>query len=124
MEFHGLEPWPDRVPLIEVESAGEVLDLHDWAQFVSVAFRAPESLTATFQHQGPDDAAPRLVELRFYPVRHLVVTQAEDFDARVVVDLEHWLWQDAGDGWSRVDFKVGDLVAEFRAQAVELTTSP
>ena len=73
MQFHGLEPWPDRVPLIEVESAGEVLDLHNRAEFAGLTFQVPESLTVSFQHRGPDDAAPRPVELRFHPVRNLAV---------------------------------------------------
>jgi hypothetical protein len=47
-----------------------------------------------------------------------LVTQAPDFEPRVVGDLDHWLWQDGGGNQGRVEFRFGDLVLEFRAQAV------
>ena len=126
MEFRGLVPWPQAVPLVEVETGDSTLDLHNWAQFTGVSFAAPESLTLTFLYSTSGAELSRgegdRIDLRFHSVRNLVITQAPDFDARVVSDLEGWLWQDAGDGWGRLEFRFGDLVVEFRAKAVELVS--
>jgi hypothetical protein len=79
---------------------------------------SPSELVDLAETRGEGDP----VELRFHAVRNLVIRQAPDFDARVVRDLEAWIWQDAGDGWGRLEFRFGDLVVAFRARAVELVS--
>jgi hypothetical protein len=126
MEFRGLAPWPQAVPVVEVASRDATLDLHNCADFTGVCFDAPESLTLAFLYSTSRAQLSRgegdRIELRFHAVRNLVVRQAPDFDARVVRDLEGWVWQDAGDGWGRLEFRFGDLVVAFRARAVELVS--
>jgi hypothetical protein len=123
MRFEGLDPWPEAVPLIEIQAHGSSFDLHNWGEFDGFSFETPDSLSFSFRHWRPDGdpgAEGTVIRLRFRGVRHLVVTQAPDFEPRVVGDLEHWLWQTRGDGQGRVYFHFGDLALEFRAEAVEL----
>jgi hypothetical protein len=122
MRFENLDPWPEAVPLIELEFQGSTLDLHNWGEFVGFSFEAPDSLSVRFRHWAPDGDPGEegtAIGMRFRSVRRLVVTQAPDFEPRVVGVLGHWLWQDRGDR-GRVVFSFGDLDLEFRAEAVEI----
>jgi hypothetical protein len=123
MEFRRLAPWPQAVPMIEIESGDSRLDLHNWADFTGLRFDAPESLTFSFRYSRPEDDVD-LIRLRFDPVRDLSIVQAPDFEPRVVGDLESFLWQGLGAGWGRVEFRFGDLVVTFRARMVELVPPP
>jgi hypothetical protein len=123
MRFDNLDPWPEAVPLIEIRSRGSTFDLHNWGEFVGFGFETPDSLSLSFLYARPDGEPGdegTVIRLRFSSVRCLVVTQAPDFEPRVVGDLNHWLWQDRGAGQGRVEFRFGDLVLEFRAEAVEI----
>jgi hypothetical protein len=45
MRFENLDPWPEAVPLIELEYQGSTLDLHNWGEFVGFSFETPDSLS-------------------------------------------------------------------------------
>jgi hypothetical protein len=123
MRFDNLDPWPEAVPLIELEFQGSTFDLHNWGEFVGFSFETPDSLSVSFRHWRPDGDPGEegtVIRMRFRTVRCIVVTQAPDFEPRIVGDLGHWLWQDRGGDQGRVVFSFGDLELEFRAEAVEV----
>ena len=123
MRFNDIDPWPEAVPLIELRSEGSTFDLHNWGEFDGFCFETPDSLSLSFRYwrpEGDPGEEGTVIRLRFRSVRCLVVTQAPDFEPRVVGDLEHWLWQKWGEDQGRVEFRFGDLVLEFRADAVEI----
>lgn len=69
----GMKPWPEDYDIIEVESRGRVLDLHNFGTVRGVEYRPPDVALFHFELDDP----PWVLELQFLTVRDLALERTE-----------------------------------------------
>ncbi|MFK4037117.1 hypothetical protein ACI2LC_15100 [Nonomuraea wenchangensis] len=123
--FIGLKPFP-ALPVIEFETAGGLMDLHNMADLGDLTISPQRStLTIRFVHYGKlrgSDAESHAVELEFGEIRDLKMELPADYEPRAAETLEFIVHREVS-GPSYFDIDMGDVKCTLAAETLTLRVS-
>ncbi|MET8990965.1 hypothetical protein ABZW49_36420 [Nonomuraea wenchangensis] len=123
--FIGLEPFSGW-PVIEFETPGGLIDLHNMADLGDLTISPRRStLTIRFVHYGKlrgSEAESHAVELEFGGIRDLKMELPADYEPRAAETLEDIVHREVS-GQSYFDIDMGDVKCTLAAETLTLRVS-